>query len=61
MFDFSELEVLADLTRQQARRRPDAIAHIYEDRTTTFAELDLSATRFRYRAVQEVSCAKRDS
>ncbi len=45
MFDFSDLKVLADLTRQQARRRPDAIAHIFEDRTTTFAELDRRASR----------------
>lgn len=45
MFDFSDLRVLADLTRQQARLRPDAIAQVFEDRTTTFGELDRSASR----------------
>lgn len=45
MFDFSDLEVLADLTRQQARRRPDKTAQIFEGRTTTFAELDARASR----------------
>jgi acyl-CoA synthetase (AMP-forming)/AMP-acid ligase II len=45
MFDFSDLKVLADLTRQQASRRPDDIAHVFEDRTTTFGELDVRASR----------------
>jgi len=45
MFDFTDLQVLADLTRQQARLRPDEIAHVFEDRTTTFGELDARASR----------------
>ncbi len=45
MFDFSDLHVLADLTRQQARRRASDTAHIFEDRTTTFGELDERASR----------------
>jgi acyl-CoA synthetase (AMP-forming)/AMP-acid ligase II len=45
MFDFSDLRALADLTRQQARLRPDDVAHVFEDRTTTFGELDRRASR----------------
>ncbi|MFN2426967.1 MAG: fatty acid--CoA ligase [Candidatus Binatia bacterium] len=45
MFDFTDLKVLADLTRQQARRRPDDVAHVFENRTTTFGELDARASR----------------
>jgi acyl-CoA synthetase (AMP-forming)/AMP-acid ligase II len=45
MFDFTDLKVLADLTRQQARRRGDKVAHVFEDRTTTFGELDDRASR----------------
>ncbi len=45
MFDFTDLKVLADLTRQQARLRPEEIAQIFEERTTTFAELDRNASR----------------
>jgi len=45
MFDFSDLKVLADLTRQQARRRPHEVAHVFEERTTTFGELDARASR----------------
>jgi len=45
MFDFTDLRVLADLTRQQARRRGDEIAHVFEDRTTTFGQLDERASR----------------
>ncbi|MFN2375984.1 MAG: long-chain-fatty-acid--CoA ligase, partial [Candidatus Binatia bacterium] len=32
-------------TRQQARRRPGDVAHVFEDRTTTFGELDARASR----------------
>ena len=45
MFDFSDLKVLADLTRQQARRRVDEVAQVFEERTTTFGELDVHASR----------------
>ena len=45
MFDFSSLRVLSDLTRQQARLRPGAIAQVFEDRSTTFGELDRRSSR----------------
>jgi len=45
MFDLDVLKSCADITRQQARERPDAVAHVFEDRTTTFAELDRRASR----------------
>jgi acyl-CoA synthetase (AMP-forming)/AMP-acid ligase II len=45
MFDFTDLKSLADLTRQQARRRSGQPAHVFEDRTTTFGELDARASR----------------
>jgi fatty-acyl-CoA synthase len=45
MFDLDALKSLADITRVQAAKRPDAIAHVFEDRTTTFAQLDDRASR----------------
>jgi len=45
MFDFSDLRSMADITRQPARLRGDAVAQVFEDRSTTFAELDERATR----------------
>ncbi len=45
MYDFSTLKVCADITRQQAAKRPDDLAHWFEGRTTSFAELDLRASR----------------
>ena len=45
MFDFADMKVLADITRQQARRRPDDTAHVFEGRTTTFGQLDAHASR----------------
>ncbi|HEY2775903.1 MAG TPA: long-chain-fatty-acid--CoA ligase [Candidatus Binatia bacterium] len=45
MFDFSDLHALADLTRQQAGRRPDGVAQVFEERTTTFRQLDRHASR----------------
>ncbi len=45
MFDLDALKTCADLTRHQAKLRPDAVAQIFEDRTTTFAELDVRANQ----------------
>ena len=45
MFDLAAMKSLGDITRVQARVRPDAIAHVFEDRTTTFAELDKRASQ----------------
>jgi len=48
MFELDQLHSLADITRQQRARRPDAIAQIFEERTTTFEELDLRASRIAH-------------
>jgi acyl-CoA synthetase (AMP-forming)/AMP-acid ligase II len=45
MYDFDRLETLADISRQQARKRGNAVAMVFQDRTTTFAELDRNASR----------------
>ena len=45
MYDFDGLATLADISRQQARTRGSCVAMIFQDRTTTFAELDRNASR----------------
>jgi fatty-acyl-CoA synthase len=45
MYDFDSLETLADISRQQARTRGGHVAMVFQDRTTTFAELDRRASR----------------
>jgi len=45
MFDFSRLTSVADITRVHAKDRPNAIALDFNDRTTTFQELDTRASR----------------
>ncbi|MCU0881602.1 MAG: long-chain-fatty-acid--CoA ligase [Hyphomonadaceae bacterium] len=45
MFDFDRTTSIAAITRVQAADRPDAIAHVFKDRLTTFGELDARATR----------------
>ncbi|HVV65211.1 MAG TPA: long-chain-fatty-acid--CoA ligase [Rhizomicrobium sp.] len=45
MFDFSQLASAADISRIQARDRPDSIALDFRDRLTTYAELDLRANQ----------------
>jgi acyl-CoA synthetase (AMP-forming)/AMP-acid ligase II len=45
MFDFDRTAHVADIPRVQAAARPDAIASIFKDRTTTFAALDAAASR----------------
>jgi len=45
VYDFEGLRTLADISRQQARRSGDRLATVYQDRTTTFAELDGNASR----------------
>ncbi len=45
MFDLDALHSLADITRIQAKARPAEIAHVFEDRITSFGELDARASR----------------
>jgi non-ribosomal peptide synthetase component F len=45
MFDLERLKSLSDITRVQAHDRPGEIAQVFEDRVTTFAELDTRASR----------------
>ena len=43
MIDFDNIKVFGDITRFQARTRPDHIAQIFEGRETTYGELDKRA------------------
>jgi len=45
MYDFARLQSLADITRIQRAQRPQATAQIFDDRVTTFEELDRRASR----------------
>src|SRR5208337_1942190 len=45
MLDFSRLKSVADISRMHAADRPDAVALDYNDRETTFAELDTRANQ----------------
>jgi acyl-CoA synthetase (AMP-forming)/AMP-acid ligase II len=45
MYDFEGLDVLADISRQQAGARGSHVAMVFEDRTTTFFDLDRNANR----------------
>jgi len=45
MFDLTTLKTCADITRQQARVRPEATAHVFGERITNFAELDARASQ----------------
>jgi acyl-CoA synthetase (AMP-forming)/AMP-acid ligase II len=45
MFNLDALKSCADITRVQAEERPDAVALVFEDRQTTFAELDRQASQ----------------
>lgn len=45
MIDFDGLNALADIPRIQARKRPDAKAFWFEDKTTTFAEANQRASQ----------------
>jgi acyl-CoA synthetase (AMP-forming)/AMP-acid ligase II len=45
MFDFTRLKSVADISRVQAQDRPDAVALDFNDRITTFRELDERASR----------------
>ena len=45
MFDLERLQSLADITREQARLRPDATALVFEGRETRFDELDARASQ----------------
>ena len=43
MIDFDAIKVVADITRHQARTRPDHIAQVFEGRQTTYGDLDARA------------------
>ena len=43
MIDFDNIKVIGDITRHQARTRPDHIAQIFEGRETTYGDLDKRA------------------
>ncbi len=45
MFDHEHIKSVADISRYQARANGGAIAQVFEDRTTTYAELDERANR----------------
>lgn len=45
MFDFENTHHVADITRVQAKTRPDAVAMTLHTNTTTFAQLDEAASR----------------
>ena len=45
MFDLDAIKTCADITRSQAKERPDEIAHVFEGRTTSFAQLDRRASQ----------------
>ncbi|MBI1330076.1 MAG: long-chain-fatty-acid--CoA ligase [Alphaproteobacteria bacterium] len=45
MFDFSRLDSVADISRLQAKDQPDAVALDFNDRITTYRELDERASQ----------------
>jgi acyl-CoA synthetase (AMP-forming)/AMP-acid ligase II len=45
MIDLNEVATVADVSRVQAQRRPDAVALKFEGRETTFAEIEAAASR----------------
>jgi len=45
MFDFSRLKSVADISRVHAAERPDAVALDFNDRATTYRQLDERASR----------------
>ncbi len=45
MFDLDAIKTCADITRSQAKTRPGDIAQVFEDRRTSFGELDARASR----------------
>jgi acyl-CoA synthetase (AMP-forming)/AMP-acid ligase II len=45
MFDFENTKHVADITRVQAKARPDSVAMTLNGQTTTFAQLDEAANR----------------
>ena len=45
MYDFSRLKSVADIPRLHAADRPDAVALDFNDRITTYGELDARASR----------------
>jgi len=53
MIDFEGLTTVADVSREQAKRRGGEIALVCDDRTTTFAELDAEASRIANRLIAD--------
>ena len=53
MIDFEGLTTVADVSREQAKRRGGEIALACDDRTTTFAELDAEASRIANRLIAD--------
>jgi len=45
MFDLDAIKTLADITRSQAKVRPGEIAQVFEDRRTSFGDLDTRASQ----------------
>jgi non-ribosomal peptide synthetase component F len=45
MIELNEVATVADISRVQAQRRPDAAALIFEGRETSFGEIDAAASR----------------
>lgn len=45
MIDFGAIKNVADISRAQAKARPDEIAHIFEGKETSFKELDARASK----------------
>ncbi len=45
MFDLDAIKTCADITRSQAKARPGEIAQVFEDRRTSFADLDTRASQ----------------
>jgi acyl-CoA synthetase (AMP-forming)/AMP-acid ligase II len=45
MFDLDAIKTCADITRAQAKVRPDEVAVVFEDRTASFGDLDSRASR----------------
>jgi len=45
MIDFDAIKTVADITRAQAKARPQDVAHVFEGRETSYAELDTRANQ----------------
>ena len=57
MADFENIRAMADITRRQAVAMPEAIAHVFEERETSFRDLDAHANRVAQGLIEE-GCRK---